>query len=126
MTDPADTYEALRDRAPLGVCRSGVGLLDAMTTLGLMEKVGRGKWAPTEAARRFATLARTAPPSAPVEVDEVAAFEAWARCQFKGAEAFDRIDGRPGGWEYNGDMVQAAWAAWQQRSCLAKQPAAVG
>lgn len=35
-------------------------MLDAMTTLGLMEKVGRGKWAPTEAAHQFVSYA---PPS---------------------------------------------------------------
>lgn len=38
-----------------GVSRA---MLDAMTTLGLMDKVGRGKWAPTEAAERFAAIAK--------------------------------------------------------------------
>jgi hypothetical protein len=40
-------------------------------------------------------------------------FERWARLQFTGAEVFSRIEGRPNGWEYNGDKVQAAWAGWQ-------------
>jgi hypothetical protein len=33
--------------------------LDAMTTLGLMEKVGRAKWAPTDAAKQFVLAAPT-------------------------------------------------------------------
>lgn len=52
---------------------------------------------------------------------ERAQFEAWARPIFQGAEAFDRIDGRPDAWEYNSNAVQAAWAAWQ--AALAAQPA---
>lgn len=49
--------------------------------------------------------------------EEVAAFERWARCQFSGAEVFDRIEGRPANalgltWEYNGNAVQSAWASW--------------
>ncbi len=36
-------------------------MLEAMTTLGLMEKVGRGKWAPTDAARLFARAGQTLP-----------------------------------------------------------------
>ena len=54
--------------------------------------------------------------------DKADEFERWARPRFtKTAEAFDRIEGRPGGWEYNGDAVQTAWAAWQ--AALAKQAA---
>ena len=34
-------------------------MLDAMTTLGLMEKVGRGKWAPTDAASEFVRIANS-------------------------------------------------------------------
>jgi hypothetical protein len=34
-------------------------MLDAMTTLGLMEKVGRGKWSPTKAAEQFVRAANT-------------------------------------------------------------------
>ncbi len=48
-----------------------------------------------------------------VSEDERARFEAWARPRFPEAEVFDRIHGRPGGWEYNGNYVQAAWAGWQ-------------
>lgn len=47
------------------------------------------------------------------EGDARGKFEAWARPRFRAAEAFERIDGRPGGWEYNSNAVQAAWAAWQ-------------
>ena len=48
-------------------------MLDAMTTLGLMKKVGRGKWAPTDAAERFvqagnAALAAYALPQGMVRV----------------------------------------------------------
>lgn len=39
-------------------------MLDAMTALGLMQKVGRGKWAPTEAGRDFAG----AKPTLPVDI----------------------------------------------------------
>ena len=41
--------------------------LDALTTLGLMEKVGRGRWVPTEAGEAFASLqaAQPAVPSVP-------------------------------------------------------------
>lgn len=38
--------------------------LDAMTTLGLMKKVGRGKWAPTEEGEAFAERR----PTLPVEI----------------------------------------------------------
>lgn len=40
------------------------GTLDAMTTLGLMGKVGLGKWAPTDAGRDFAN----AKPTLPVDI----------------------------------------------------------
>ena len=35
--------------------------LDAMTTLGLLEKTGRGLWAPTEAAKEFVRRSTTPP-----------------------------------------------------------------
>ena len=73
----------------------------------------------------LSALAQQPAPSATVGVEEADAFEAWARPRFKGKEVFDRIEGRPGGWEYNGDTVQAAWSAWQERSTLAHQPAPV-
>ncbi|MFG6111162.1 hypothetical protein [Stenotrophomonas nematodicola] len=58
------------------------------------------------------------------EGDARAKFEAWARPRFRAAEALDRIDGRPGGWEYNSNAVQAAWAAWQaaQAAGQSRQP----
>src|SRR5690606_38735141 len=50
---------------------------------------------------------------------EAGQFEAWARPRFSGSpETFVRIEARPHGWEYNGDLVQAAWAAWSQRAAL--------
>ena len=57
-----------------------------------------------------------------VRVDEAEAFETWAHPRFlPNIEAFERIEGRPGGWEYNGNDVQVAWAAWQYRAALAGQ-----
>lgn len=44
--------------------------LEAMTTLRLMEKVGRGRWAPTDAGRALAALA-TAQPEAKPEGNEL-------------------------------------------------------
>lgn len=56
---------------------------------------------------------------------EVASFESWARRVFShgSAEVFDRIGERPANrlgltWEYNGDRVQAAWAAWIERAAI--------
>lgn len=47
-------------------------MLDAMTTLGLMEKVGRGKWAPTPAAEQFVKAGNTASPVAAGEALDAA------------------------------------------------------
>ena len=62
------------------------------------------------------------------EMREVDAFEAWARAQCFGEEELRRIEGRPANkfgltWEYNGDSVQAAWAAWLERALLARTEA---
>lgn len=53
--------------------------------------------------------------------DASSQFEEWARPRFRGSQAFDRIDDRPGGWEYNGNDVQAAWSGWKA-SLAARQP----
>ena len=59
-------------------------MLDAMTTLGLMEKVGRGKWSPTDAASEFVRIANsfdtTPQSSAPVVGDEMVA-KAYRVCE---------------------------------------------
>lgn len=65
ITDLLDATEHCLSAADEGVDYAvSRPMLDAMTTLGLMEKVRRGRWAPTDSARRFVTLARSAHPSA--------------------------------------------------------------
>lgn len=71
----------------------------------------------------------TSPGDAAREVDStVAAFERWARPRFQQPEVFDRIEGRPANdlgltWEYNGNAVQACWAAWIEASANHPGPA---
>ncbi|WP_313243722.1 hypothetical protein [Stenotrophomonas rhizophila] len=76
-----------------------------------------------------AVVARALQQDAPADLAEQQGvreqFEVWARPRFRAAEAFDRIDGRPEGWEYNSNAVQAAWAAWQA-ALAARQPGAHG
>jgi hypothetical protein len=57
--------------------------------------------------------ASTAAEGGAVDPTLAESFERWARPLFPGAEVFNRIEGRPDGWEYNGDKVQEAWAVWQ-------------
>lgn len=54
---------------------------------------------------------------------EVCAFESWALAQGFHSDDFDRIEGRPANklgltWEYNGNFLQASWAAWMERAAL--------
>lgn len=54
---------------------------------------------------------------------EVCAFESWALAQGFHPDDFDRIEGRPANkfgltWEYNGNFLQASWAAWMERAAL--------
>lgn len=68
----------------------------------------------------------------PVAVlEELAKFEAWARRQGFHPTDFERIEGRPTNdfgmnWEYNGNFLQAAWAAWMERAAIALMRAPVG
>lgn len=85
--------------------------LDAMTTIGLMTKVGRGRWAPTEAAEKFVQAARssTAPPATSGLVEALRKIEPRKQTRFRedDPEGFGNVRG----WNACCEAIDAALAA---------------